>query len=414
MLNKVNYLILMSLCLCVCNSYSQPKKFNLAVGELEARGISGMDALVVSDFLREALVNTKVFTVLERSNMETILNEQKFQMSGCTTEECAVQLGHLLNVEKVIVGSVSKLGNGYIVSIREIDIEKGDIELADSETTDSLEKMLDACTNLANRLAFGNKVQKTIANENMVLISAGDFIMGSEEGGMEERPVHTVYLDAFYIDKYEVTNDQYALFIATGGYNNSEYWTKDGWAWKVSNDISQPKYWTHVIFGYKATEGPNLPVVGVSWYEAYAYAKWAGKRLPTEAEWEKVCRADKTGSNIKYSFGNTESTLGDYAWYSKNAGMKTHPVGQKNPSNLGIYDMHGNAWEWCNDWFQSDYYSKSPTNNPQGTWSGIWRVLRGSSWNGDAANCRSAARGKYYPSIRNYYIGFRCALSVTK
>jgi len=135
-------------------------KINLAVSELSAKGVSSMDASVVSDFLREELVNTKVYRVVERSNMELILNEHKFQMSGCTSEECAVQLGQLLNVQKVITGSVSTLGKKYYISIRLIDVEKGEILLADSAETDSLEGLRPACQELANRIVNVKEIKK--------------------------------------------------------------------------------------------------------------------------------------------------------------------------------------------------------------------------------------------------------------
>ena len=138
--------------LFLCNLYSQDKP-NIAVSELSGKGISGMDASIVSDFLREALVNTMKFKVLERSNMEQILAEQKFQISGCTSEECAVKLGRLLNVQRVIVGSVSKLDVMYYVSIRMVDVEKGEIVYADSGETDSMKELRGICNQLAGRLA---------------------------------------------------------------------------------------------------------------------------------------------------------------------------------------------------------------------------------------------------------------------
>ena len=220
---------------------------------------------------------------------------------------------------------------------------------------------------------------------NMVLIPAGEFTMGSDSGESDEKPPHRVYLDAYWIDKYEVTFDQYDKFCeATGRSKPSD----SGWG------------------------RGNRPVINVSWNDAVSYAKWAGKRLPTEAEWEKACRA---GSTSKYCYGNSESMLGDYAWYSSNSGSKTHPVGQKKPNAWGIYDMHGNVWEWCSDWYDSGYYKVAagfqPAKNPKGPNSGSVRVLRGGSWCGYAISCRSSIRGRSSPDYRNYFGGFRCAAS---
>ncbi|MEW6039999.1 MAG: CsgG/HfaB family protein [Elusimicrobiota bacterium] len=133
------------------------------MSELDAKGISGMDASVVSDFLREALVNTMKFRILERGNMEMILSEQKFQTSGCTDQECVVRMGKLLNVQKIITGSVSKLGSRYYINIRMVDVEKGEIVLADSVNTEAMEGLQPACQELANRIASGKKVESAIA-----------------------------------------------------------------------------------------------------------------------------------------------------------------------------------------------------------------------------------------------------------
>ncbi len=251
----------------------------------------------------------------------------------------------------------------------------------------------------------------------MVLVSAGNFTMGSSLS-TDEQPIHTVYLDAYYIDKYEVTNGQYKQFIDAGGYNNSAYWTTDGWSWKTSNSITQPSSWTNTTLGYNATNGPNLPVVGISWYEAYAYANWAGKRLPTEAEWEKAASSDDQRT---YPWGNTwdgnKCNHGVYGnpYYDESDGYKfTAPVGsyENGKSPYGCYDMVGNVWEWCNDWYDNAYYSNAAANNnPPGPSSGSYRVRRGGSWSDDSyyGDCRCANRGYDYPYDRYGILGFRCA-----
>lgn len=133
-------------------------------------------------------------------------------------------------------------------------------------------------------------------------------------------------------------------------------------------------------------------------------------RLPTEAEWEYAARSG--GKNEKYAGTSNESELGDYAWYSINSGSKTHPVGQKKPNGLGIYDMSGNVWEWVNDWYDSDYYKNSPKNNPTGPSSGQYRVLRGGSWFTGARTTEAPDRSRYGPSIRDNGFGFRLVVPV--
>jgi formylglycine-generating enzyme required for sulfatase activity len=132
-------------------------------------------------------------------------------------------------------------------------------------------------------------------------------------------------------------------------------------------------------------------------------------RLPTEAEWEYACRA---GTRTKYSFGDDESELGDYAWHASNSGNTTHPVGGKKPNPCGLYDMHGNVWEWCQDW-HGDYPSGAVTD-PTGPSSGSYRVLRGGSWNYFSEDCRSAYRYWYTPDYRGLNLGFRVLRSSVK
>ena len=220
------------------------------------------------------------------------------------------------------------------------------------------------------------------AGAPMVLIPAGEFMMGSEKGRANEKPVHKVYLDAFYIDKYEVTFAYYDAFCdATGRTKPPD---KKGWG--------------------RGTR----PVINVSWDDSKAYCTWAGKRLPTEAEWERACRA---GTDTVYSFGDDPGLLGNYAWYSANSGKMNHYVGEKSPNAFGLYDMHGNVWEWVADWYDSGYYAVSPLNNPQGPPSGTTRVLRGGSWyNYGGGNLRSGYRYiDVVPGVSNHIIGCRCA-----
>ncbi|PIZ17250.1 hypothetical protein COY52_04900, partial [Candidatus Desantisbacteria bacterium CG_4_10_14_0_8_um_filter_48_22] len=245
-------------------------------------------------------------------------------------------------------------------------------------------------------------------NSVMVYIPAGEFLMGSPEGEGEndEHPRHKVYLDAYYIDKYEVTNQQFAKFLNEWGKDADE----NGQKMIYEHDWGIKK----VAAGFQPAKGyENYPVINVTWYGAAQYAKWAGKRLPTEAEWEKACRAS---SATAYYFGNNESGLGEYAWYSANSGSKTHPAGDRKPNAYGIYDMHGNVWEWCADWYDQNYYAKgipgdknSPNTNPQGPSTGSYRVIRGGSWFLDAVYCRSADRDWINPGYWWIIIGFRCA-----
>jgi len=257
----------------------------------------------------------------------------------------------------------------------------------------------------------------------MVSVPAGDFMMGSTPGNINELPVHAVHLDAFWIDKYEVTNAQFKQFMDAGGYTAQAFWSAAGWSARVSNGWTQPAHWNTGNY-HSGPAWPEFPVVGVSWYEAEAYANFAGKRLPTEAEWEKAARSTDQrtypwGEGIDGSRANYSGS-GDP--YEGNEGVTT-PVGfydgrlypspsfqtADSPSPYGAYDMAGNVLEWVVDWYQSDYYSASPPSNPPGPVSGSYRVQRGGAWASRTSELRSACRHGSNPNGRNEYIGFRCA-----
>jgi formylglycine-generating enzyme required for sulfatase activity len=252
----------------------------------------------------------------------------------------------------------------------------------------------------------------------MVYVPAGEFLMGSADSDPkaddEEKPQHTVYLDGYWIGQTEVTNAQFAKFIAAGGYSKPEYWTDNGWWWKESQGITQPFYWTDVQWN-----NPDYPVVAVSWYEAAAYAKWAGVRLPTEAEWEKAARGT---DGRTYPWGNSWDTTRlnfcdrncTVEWKDSTADDgygTTAPVGSyaSGVSPYGVLDMAGNVWEWVADWYSASYYSQSPASNPGGPTWGTGRVVRGGCWDSDRGRTRCAYRQGIGPDYNDIYCGFRVA-----
>ena len=220
------------------------------------------------------------------------------------------------------------------------------------------------------------------APPGMVYVPAGEFIMGSDEGDSDEQPLHTVYLDAFYADKTEVTNAQYRKCVEAGG-------------------CDTPVKTTY----YDNADYTQHPVVYVSWNDADAYCRWAGKRLPTEAEWEKAARG---ADGRTYPWG--EGIDCDHAQYSE-CGGGTMPVGSKpkGASPYGALDMVGNVWEWVADWYDSNYYIQSPERNPPGPDSGEGRVLRGGSWHSNQRFTYCAYRVCNVPRHSYFYVGFRCA-----
>ncbi len=198
-----------------------------------------------------------------------------------------------------------------------------------------------------------------------------------------EKPAHTVTLtQPVYIGKYDVTQEHYQAVIGT---NPSQFKGKDNPVEMVSWDDTQ-------VFCKKLTEQTKQTV-----------------RLPTEAEWEYSCRA---GTTTAYHSGDAEADLGRVAWYDGNSKNTTHPVGQKEPNKFGLYDMHGNVWQWCQDLWDENYYAKSSTENPQGPDHGAARLLRGGSWGYSPLYCRSASRFGNGPDYRSYNFGFRVVVVV--
>jgi formylglycine-generating enzyme required for sulfatase activity len=218
-----------------------------------------------------------------------------------------------------------------------------------------------------------------------VLIPAGTFMMGSPDSDPDafpiEKPVHQVTLSqAFYLGKYPVTQAQWEAVMGT---NPSQF------------------------------KGADRPVENVSWDDVQAFMQKLSEReggdhyrLPTEAQWEYACRA---GSSTRYHFGDDAAQLGNYAWYYQNSDNQTHPVGQKQPNAWGLYDMHGNVWEWVQDWYGA--YTSNPVTDPISPTSGARRVFRGGDWGNAARYVRAANRSAYEPGNRVGDLGFRCLSS---
>ena len=233
-------------------------------------------------------------------------------------------------------------------------------------------------------------------DENMIRIPAGWFTMGSENRGPDEKPVHRVYLDAYDIGRYEVTNEEYYKF------------------WKATGEHKPENFSDEHGIGMwhdRALKFPRHPVVGVSWSDAVAYAKWVGMRLPTEAEWEKAARGltDRLwpwGGALK-PYANTWNGKDGYDNTIARAG--SFPDGK---SYYGAMDMAGNVWEWTADRYNDVYYTYSPKRNPKGPDTGSWRVIRGGAWIDNINRCTTTFRLQFYPGLKTSFIGFRLARTV--
>jgi sulfatase modifying factor 1 len=240
----------------------------------------------------------------------------------------------------------------------------------------------------------------------MVLVPAGPFPMGvppgDRDGGRDEYPRHEVYLDAYYIDKYEVTNGRYLAFVQATGHRPPRH----------PKDASRT-LWPEASSGLPESLR-DRPVINVDWSDADAYCRWAGKRLPTEAEWEKAARGT---DDRRFPWGNVEPTHKHLNYNQRWQGEKSlMPVGsyEAGKSPFGAYDMAGNVWEWVADWYDPLYYEKSPPRNPKGPERGTHKVLRSSGWEVETPLVRSVTRVKSDPSNRTNTTGFRCALSASE
>ncbi|MBN1350162.1 SUMF1/EgtB/PvdO family nonheme iron enzyme [candidate division KSB1 bacterium] len=265
-----------------------------------------------------------------------------------------------------------------------------------------------------------------IKNPEMVAISGATFTMGDNwnDGLIAERPAHQVNLSAYEISKFEVTNEEFYAFVLAGGYQTQAYWLLSdvdadenaGWQEASSKKWQQPRYWSNSDTPWDTCRASNFadsPVIGISWYEAYAYCKWlndiTGKqyRLPTEAQWERAARGAEDGA--KYPWGN--SWIETAANWDDNAASDGYlyaaPVGsfESGKSAAGCYDLAGNVWEWCQDWYAS--YEEGTFADPTGPAAGDARVVRGGSWKSISRSLRTVSRSKIEPDLSNNNIGFR-------
>ena len=439
------------------------KKFKerLAVLDLEAKhGVEKSLAEALSVIVRDKLHSFGDFEVLSRSDIQAVASREAMKQTlGCDNDgsQCLVDFGRAIGTRFMVAGDISKLGATYTLSLRMLDtkgqsagvknrvsesckcdedalivtIQDVAARLVGKQTdahregeekrkTDELEKLREEV--LANELRKAEeqkqklvpKIEKLkkekdtaiattpkVASDEksapgktytdpttgmeFVLVSGGCYQMGDTLGDWEydEKPVHEVCVDSFYLGKYEVTQGEYTRIT---GNNPSNF-----------------------------KKGDRYPVEQVNWNDTQSFIRSLNSksgrnfRLPTEAEWEYAARSG--GKKEKFAGGVDIDTV---AWYISNSDGSTHLVGSKHPNGLGLYDMSGNVWEWCNDWHDSDYYGKSVLNNPEGPSSGSFRVARGGGWNGGLWRARATARDGGSPGDPSGYLGFRLALPVQR
>jgi formylglycine-generating enzyme required for sulfatase activity len=362
-------------------------------GEIEEGQIQSL-----TRFLENALQRTWKFDIIDRGAVVDILREHGFQLSDLADSRKTAELGKLLNANFLVRPSVMPLAGDLFLESRIVDVNtarmlnSAEVRIK-ADLSDAYEKLGEFAAALTGTTRGAVPARNIPAN--MVLVEGGTFQMGSSNGDTDEKPVHTVTVRSFYMGRTEVTQREWAEIM---GNNPSNF------------------------------KGDNLPVERVSWLDAIEYCNKlslkeglipayrgggndivcdfnaTGYRLPTEAEWEYAARGgNKDYISYEYAGGNSVDAV---AWHNGNSGNRTHPVGTKQPNSLGLYDMSGNVWEWCWDWYGNSYSGGSQTD-PTGASMGTSRVGRGGGWGSTATVVRSANRNGDTPSSRGSTLGFR-------
>jgi len=451
-------------------AYLKVPKLTVAVTELiMIGGESNVLGATIAEELMTKLGGIRRFTILERSRIDKFLEELDLHSSDLIDPESRNRVGRLLGADLLVVGKMNKRETTVDLFVRLINTETGEAsvpkkkslrivpptitqleissrpagatiyidgrdydqetqtiefdlenqENIEVEVTLELDEYAPETVKITLRKGWKSKwtveLKPLIKNRDkgemrMVYIPGGTFTMGDETGDMSRKfpwvraPQHEIYVDAFYMDEHEVTNEQYCQFlnyVEPPGYRYSTIlYPPDKYLIRLIKECKIEKHGNT----YRVKQGyENHPVVCVYWHGANAYAKWAGGRLPTEAEWERAGR----GGLVEKKYPNGDSISRDDANYD---GSDTTPVKSFEPNGYGLYNMAGNVYEWCSDYWDIDYYERSPRDNPKGPSSGRYHVVRGGSyWKGsNRTRCSFRHRFESYVNC----LGFRVVIPV--
>jgi formylglycine-generating enzyme required for sulfatase activity len=424
--NSMNRTALVLLFVLLISVAAQAQKLTVSVMDLNVtEGLSGREVMMLTDCLLNEFVVLGTYKVVERSKRDEILKEQGFQQSGaCDQGACLVEAGQLLGVQKMVGGTIGRLGAVYAVELRIMDVKTGEIERAFSRKyTGDVSNLLDAMSEAAS--AFSGKVtnetpipktmpkdikgltylQKNAQGYNeylnpkdssvLIEIPDGVFIMGSDDGYPNDIPVQKLYLNSYFISKFEVTVRQFKKFVNATRYKTDAENSKKLLVIGLNNSMQQvaDANWGNPYF----RQSDNNPVGFISWNDAKAYCKWAGLRLPNEVEWEKAARGT---DGRQYPWGNdwdaskcNSGAEGDGFIHSSPSGAFSNGV-----SPYGCFDMAGNVFEWC----EEVYHGEKGDG---------WHMVRGGSWFVFYDICRSSSRvyRKTVDLLDFVTIGFRVA-----
>lgn len=370
-------------------------------------GVKGIDQSKLPQDIR-SLPNYQAFEILHNPFFDASIDRLINNIPRNSKKSAFLPYTRMIFIIALIISFMISIATVYSIINPFVDVPTP--TLTDAPTNIPTATEMQAPT-LSPTLTYTPMItSETIA---MVLVPSGCFMMGSDpnldpDAQPDEQPAHNVCITQdFWIDQYEVTNEAFQQFVDRDGYSTQEYWSDEGWQWLQANRVSEPKECGVSAFGTK-----NLPRVGISWYEAQAYAQWRGGRLPSEAEWEYVARG--MDANI-YPWGNTDSDgMANIDKNNTGTQLNAMPVNSftKGVSWVNVYHLAGNVSEWVMDAYDETYYKQliqdDPLNNPTNVESA--RVLRGGSWSDNAVRVRSVFRFQAAPNKRECTYGFRVVL----
>ena len=401
------------------------RSYTIAVMDLTPNGVSMVESIGLSDKLRsyisqlvsEGIDGDEQYEVIERAQIDRIFEQFEIQNVGCISDSCAVEFGKMLQCDRIVIGSISLIGETYSVTSRMVDIESSrTIKSVDRQHRGAIDDLLlEIIPLIGKELMTGERTAmdeltsggaadgleqidltllRGILGEkfSMVALPAGVFEMGSDGDDRDERPAHRVVLDAFAIAVAEITQAEYKAVIG----KNPATFDSD-----TSLPIEDISWFDAIKFCNKLSELLDLLPCYNEKTGACAYLR-NGFRLPTEAEWEYACRA---GSETAYSSGADTGALESAGWYRENSEKRTHLPSEKTANSWGLFDMHGNVAEWCNDAYGR--YGREAADNPAGGDNDDYRICRGGSFASKAEDCRSTNRLFFPPKTKSKTIGFR-------
>ena len=395
---KPLFVFALTVLLCASATFAD-SRIALAVAPLEGgQAVPSSVTSVVQAALEKELRLSARIDLVDRGHVDRVLEELAFQHSGVTDQDSAVQIGKHLNVEMLLFGELSGIKEAtrsarsaeaedrdtvrtvvrqVILALKVVDVGSNQTLWVDDQVLGVAPKNLSEGTRrIARRLAH---VVFALRPVDMILFPAGEFPMGSEAGLVDEQPPHQVHVDAFSLDRTEVSRAAYSAFaVARGG----------------ESEFDKPG---------------DHPIAMVSWFQADEYCRSMGKRLPTEAEWEYAARG---GDARTFPWGNDEPDARRAHFGGQRRGTVAVDALAAGASSRGLLHMAGNVAEWVWDWWDPAYYRDSPGENPGGPAAGEYKVVRGGSWSHSSSEIRATARAFHNPHRGASYVGFRCARGV--